>query len=284
MLTELDVVTTYIDPLSDTDLLTFHLGTTAYLDKIQVHNIDGIGPVKATVNTTQYGSIDGSYFTGSSLPERNIVITVGYNPDWGDGGTIEELRQVLYQYFMPKQVVGLTFRSTHMPDVDIAGIVESVDPNIFSQDPEVQVSIICPDPAFYGTELVTVDLVALVIGAEEELVDTIGYTGNVPTPIKVEVTKGSAIDYTGEILIENINGSFHVNSSINSTHSLEFDSTDGSRKIDDVTSSSRTSLIPQVDDSDTWVKLQSGKNYFSVRTTTGGQAVQVSYLPQFGGL
>jgi len=119
-------------------------------EAIQIRNIEGLGPVKADVATTGYATGRGEISTGSSIPKRNIVLTLGLNPNWVDQ-SMSSLRQLLYQYFMPESWVHLTFFfSDDFPSVYIDGIVESFDPNIFSQDPEIEISILRLKPDFSG--------------------------------------------------------------------------------------------------------------------------------------
>src|SRR6266542_614762 len=139
------------------------LGTEA-TDPIQIKNIEGLGPVDATVNTAQYGSIDGEFYNGSVVGKRNIVLTVGLNPNYASQ-SMEFLRQCLYQYFMPKSAVSLRFASTHMPEVSIDGVVESFEPNMFSKDPEIQVSIICPQSEFVAVIPTAIQGVTVAFGS-----------------------------------------------------------------------------------------------------------------------
>jgi hypothetical protein len=119
---------------------------------LQIKNVAGAGPVKSEIATGSLAEIDGEYFTGSSTPKRNLVLTIGLNPDWATQ-TIESLRALVYKAFMVKNEVHLRFYSTHLPTCAINGHVESAEPNIFSRDPEFQVSIICPQPDFLAVAL-----------------------------------------------------------------------------------------------------------------------------------
>lgn len=284
MLTQLDAIST---SEATADTLTCHLDNRAVLDSIQCQDIQGLDPVKAAINTTQYADIDGAYVTGESTDSRNIVLTFGYNPDWVTN-TIEALRQTLYQYFMPRQTVRLTFTSTHLPTVQIDGIVESMDPNIFSQDPQVQVSIICPAPAFLGITPVTVNLTAYAMSATPTLVDTIGYTGSLPAPIHLAMHKQiGGIDYDDNILIQNGAQSFEVEGGVSSIFYFTFDSTDGERDVRVIGESDpliNQTLMTFVTGPQTWVKLLPGLNPLFVKTIPGGQNVVVTYTPRFGGL
>lgn len=280
MLSQLDVISTSTE-ISNT--LTCHLDQRAVLDLIQVQDIQGLDPVKATINTTEYADIDGGYFTGASVDIRNIVITFGYNPDWAEN-TIETLRQTLYQYFMPKQAIRLTFTSTHLPPVQIDGFVESMEPNIFSQDPSVAVSIICPDPPFVGVDEVTLDLITVAF--VPVTVDTVGYIGSVETPFHMVISKGSGPDVGSIIIgIETQYGHFNFAADgIDATTTLEFDSTDGAREIIEHRAGVTGSLMGALYADPLWHKLQPGGNNLCVITGSGGQSAVVTYHPRFGGL
>jgi hypothetical protein len=271
-----------------TEALELHMDSSIVLDRIQVRDISGLDPVKAAVNTTQYSDIDGAYYTGATIPDRNIVVTVGYNPDWVED-TIENLRLLLYQYFMPKQSVSLQFDSTHLPSVSIEGVVESITPNIFAQDPEVAISIICPDPAFVAIAPVVLNDTTDEwphIGFDPRI-HPINYVGSIEVPIHLVISKGLGADFTGTIHILNTTAETEqtdLTVLIDSTHSIVFDTTDGARDISEVAGGVETSLMWQTTADTAWIKLKPGLNNFMVRTTSGGQAWQMTYTPKFGGL
>ncbi len=131
---------------------------------IRILDISGLEPVKAEITTTPF-SQDGELFQNARVSKRNIVLKLGLNPNWVDQ-TMSSLRQLLYKYFLPKSSCTLTFYSDDMPVVQIQGYVEDFEPNMFSQDPEIQISIICPQPDFveigrttyYGTDRPTTNI------------------------------------------------------------------------------------------------------------------------------
>jgi hypothetical protein len=70
------------------------------------------------------------------------------NPNWATQ-SIADLRRTLYKYFRPTDKVELTFNSDEAPlQVHIFGTVESMDPEMFTQEPSIQVSILCHEPNF----------------------------------------------------------------------------------------------------------------------------------------
>ena len=59
-------------------------------DPIHIRDITGLGPVKAEIATTPFATSDGELFQGSTVGKRNIVMTLGFNPDWeGDQSDLQ---------------------------------------------------------------------------------------------------------------------------------------------------------------------------------------------------
>lgn len=112
-----------------------------------IKSISGLGPVKRTINTTEYSTIDGGVFNSARLPYRNIVLDLIFFSN----SSIEEVRLKSYSFFQIKQQITLEI-TTDNRHVMATGYVESNQPDIFSKQEGAQVSIICPDPYFYGTE------------------------------------------------------------------------------------------------------------------------------------
>lgn len=134
--------------------VTNYLGDSIKLDLARpelsgfvVKSITGLGPGKANINTTEVSTNDGSLFNSARLPQRNIVITLGFL--WKN--SIEEVRQLSYKYFPIKRNLTLLIETDNRK-AEITGYVESNDPNIFSKSEDTDISIICPNPSFYSAE------------------------------------------------------------------------------------------------------------------------------------
>lgn len=122
---------------------------------INVKNVTGITPIGAEIYFASLGSIDGGVYSGSRVPSRNIVLTLGmYEEECTDGilRSIEESRMKLYNFFRIKDWVNLVFY-TSSRILQILGYVEDVDTDIFSKDETATVSILCIDPWFYSSDL-----------------------------------------------------------------------------------------------------------------------------------
>lgn len=120
-----------------------------------IKNIDGLGPPKANILTSTMVGIAGGTYQSSQGEMRNIVMHLGFDPDFTSADPYGDLRRDLYPWFSPMYVVEMRFITDHMPPVRVIGHVESNDPIIFSADPQIQISIICPQPNFVAlTEVV----------------------------------------------------------------------------------------------------------------------------------
>ena len=114
---------------------------------IAITKIEGLGPVKASINSTEISSGDGARFNSARIGTRNIVFTFRLL----EAPTVEDSRQKTYKYFPIKTNVTLLFETDNRL-CQITGYVESNKPNIFSEEEDTQISIICPNPYFISME------------------------------------------------------------------------------------------------------------------------------------
>lgn len=261
-------------------------GSRAETDLIQVRNISGLDPVKASVNTSPYGSVDGASYVGSSLTNRNIVLTLHPNPDY-DNWTYESLRRLIYAYFMPKRPTKLVFYSDDMIPVEISGIVEGVIVNMFSKDPELQVSIICPDPYFTALEATVITGQTVRPGGDVVVVD---YGGTIEAGINVKVTAVTAPNPTAIVvqLGDPSITSFGVDATVDPSMYFELSSIPMRKFVQNVGIGSGviTNLLSKVSiqEGSAWPTLQPGENEFLVITDQGAQDWELTYFERFGGL
>ncbi len=259
----------------------------AETDPIQIRGIEGLGPVNASVNTRAFGSIDGEWYADSNVGKRNIVVTVGYNPNWATQ-SIEGLRMILYSYFMPKSRVRLRFVSTHMPTVEIVGYVESFEPNIFSKDPEVQVSIICPMPYFVSVDATVVTASTLTYGSAE--FEEFIYTGSVEAGFILHIEKGAGANLSGQVQILNdspIQETLIIkNVLVNADQYLDISTKPGNKyaRYKFVSGSAATNILKDVTGESSWHSLRPGPNKFRVLAPLAGNLWTLRYYNRYGGL
>lgn len=255
-------------------------------DLIQILDVDGLDPVKATVTTSPFGSIDGAAYTGGNVLSRNIVLTLRPNPDW-DLWTYESLRKLVYNYFMPKRPVRLVFESTHLPPVEIYGVVESSEANAFTKDPEYKISIICPDPYFTTVDPVVISGQSIRAGGA---VTPVEYEGNIQAGIRVKVSWSS--DPSPTVIGIQIGSPavsyFTVDATVNSGMYFEANTVPMQKYIQNVSIGTGviTNLLSKahVQEGSLWPMFEPGENDFSVITDQGVQDWELSYFARFAGL
>lgn len=282
MITRMDVVSDQPD-LDDLPLGGFMPNTEA----IQIADIQGLGPVKGEMSSTSYATARGELYQGMNIPKRNIVLTLGLNPNWTDQ-SMGSLRRALYLYFMPDNWVTLKFVSDEYPTVSIRGVVESFEPNMFSSDPEIQISILCPKPDFVDTH--ETELTGTIEAGTPEA--TIDYDGTIDTGIKVQVKASASIsEYVGDITIRNtVRGNdedFLVQDvTVNFSSFLEVNTVPTQRYAHKVNSEdgSYIMILSKVVKNPDWPMLLPGQNVISILTDDDGLHWTLSYFNRYGGL
>lgn len=264
-------------------------GTLASDDPIHIRDITGLGPVKAEIATTPFATSDGELFQGSTVGKRNIVMTLGFNPDWEGDQSVSSLRQQLYAYLLPKAWTKLRFFSISLPVVEIEGYVESLEPNIFSQDPEIQCSVICPRPDFIDPDAVLLD------GAVDDgtIENVIEYIGTVPTGFELRVQRTVANpSYTGPVTaaITYADGeeqAFAIDPvTVDTLKYFKLSTIKNAKRAQSIliADGSQTNLLAHVTSESIWAEIRPGENVLQVIADEDDQAWTLAYFNRFGGL
>lgn len=111
-----------------------------------ITEIEGLGPVKADINMTSLATADGDIYNSSRLQGRNIVISARFTY----AKTIEEARLMSYKYFPIGKKVKFQIE-TDSRFAETEGFVESNEPNIFSNESDVKISILCESSFFLAS-------------------------------------------------------------------------------------------------------------------------------------
>lgn len=109
-----------------------------------VTNIEGLGPVTATINMKELATRDGAIFNSARVGQRNIVLSLLFLED----PTIEDTRLKSYRFFPVKKEVTILIETDNRM-CETTGRIESNEPTIFSDAEGCQVSILCPNPYFF---------------------------------------------------------------------------------------------------------------------------------------
>lgn len=105
---------------------------------------EGLGPVKADINTTALATRDGSKYNSAKAKERSIKLTLRFT----FAKTIEDVRHLTYKYFPLKQPLTLMVETDNR-STECIGYVSENDPEIWSELEATTVVLTCPDPWMY---------------------------------------------------------------------------------------------------------------------------------------
>lgn len=256
-------------------------------DPIQVRNIEGLGPINANISSTPFATGRGEQYQGSTTGKRNIVLTLGMNPDW-ENQTMSTLRQLLYRYFMTESWVKLRFYSDYLPPADIEGYVETFEPNMFSEDPEMVISIICPKPDFVQTDA------TIIYGVVDDgtLETSFEYIGSIDTGYELRVEASIPnVAYSGPITI--ISTAFGEPQlvevdpiTVDVTQYFKFSSVRNAKRVATVAVADGifTNQLAKMSDESVWPVLKPGENLITVAATEPDQTWTMVYYNRFGGL
>lgn len=269
--------------------VTNHLGDSIKLELAKpelsgfaITSISGIGPGKANVNMTELSTIDGGLYNSARVPVRNIVISLRYL--WKN--SIEEARHLSYKYFPLKKKVKLSFE-TDLRTADVEGYVESNEPNIFSNEENTDISIICPDPYFYSSKINTtvfsgiepmfefpfsnesVVLPLLEMGVIQNYKEKVViYDGDAETGVVITI---HARDEASNIAIYNIGTreTMRINIEVVAGDAITINTNPRSKSITLQRDGVTTNILNNMTRDSDWFKLTKGDNVFTYTAETG---------------
>lgn len=106
--------------------------------------IEGLGPEKTNINSTDNQIYDGASYDSAVTPIKNIVFHLVFYPN---DGNIERVRHKCYTYFPVKELIKIEIH-TDERSLYIDGYVESNLPTIFEEREGADISILCMNPYF----------------------------------------------------------------------------------------------------------------------------------------
>lgn len=258
-----------------------------------VSKIDGLYPVAANVATKNYGIGDGEYFGGSHRGKRNIVLTIGME---SRGIDVEAARAELFGHFYSLDSLKLRFTFDDRADVEIIGYLETHESDRFVQDPETQISIICPKPNFIDPVVKTYTGTS---GAAPPVTDVL-YQGDrsagfltqviIPTAADIEIgtiTFKSAVvgEYATSSALEVFIGGYDTPFVLG--EELWLDTRQGLKSIYiyNPTTLARRNALKSMTDESRWPVLHPGNNTFQVFTaSTVIRDWVMTFQHEFGGV
>lgn len=263
-----------------------------------ISSITGLGPEGASVSASENNSGDGVEITGTRISSKNIVLNLIFY--WKDGMSIEDIRHLSYKMFPVKETITLVI-VTDTRVLKIEGVVETNEPDIFSNQEGCSISLICPEPFFRGQsakETIFTGLEKcftfpfsnnstseslLIFGKwNTSKTKTIVYNGEEKIGVEVVMDfKGDVGDIT--IYHNNLNEYFKLQ-----TNKIKIDNVTGIQDGDSIILSTikrkkklslyrngkEYNILYVIDKNVTWFEMNKGNNIFSYATTYGSENME----------
>ena len=265
-------------------LLTLQLGDTS--NGYNVLDITGLDPVKATLVGSSFANQDGAVFQSSRRDTRQIGFKIGFDVDYSIT-SLRALRNNLYTLFRPETEVQLKFYMEDFIDGQedgyvIYGRVESCQSPMFSQTPEVDVTLICYDPDF-------VDPVPTVVSGMttgDPTATLINYAGTTETgyvfTININRTLSEFVIYNTDG--NNVTTTMDVINPFLAGDVVTISTVPGNKYATLLRGGVSSSILYAVTLQSTWTKFAPGNNWVRASAAGVGVPCSISYNKRFGAL
>src|SRR5690349_21020947 len=133
-------------------LASFSLGLGESEDHYLIKAMSGIDADQLIPRFYAFGESSGFGMFDVGMPARDIVIRIVLNPSIVLDESFSELRDILYRSIASSRnpMLRLEFSNGGSKISDISGFMTKFEAGLFSQVPEVQLTIHCDDPFFRG--------------------------------------------------------------------------------------------------------------------------------------
>lgn len=253
---------------------------------LRIADIEGLDPVKATIVSSGFANQDGEQEQSAKREARNVKMKVELVPDpeINPDQTVRSLRKEIYKFFMPKTRVNLRFLMEDGLEVDIMGRVETCAAALFTQEPAVDISVICHKPDFL--ELAPEVFPGSTTAGETPMI--IDYEGDIETGIRLVLEVDRPLPSFSVYHIPEGGGIQTLdfdNVPLEAGDVLTIDTNPGPTKGATLVRSGVTSSVLRgVSPQSKWIELMPGLNELRVYAEGAEIPLAIQYTNRYGGL
>lgn len=233
-------------------------------------------------------AIEGGFYQGHRPRSRELVFTIGLNPNYSLGQTVASLREDLYS-LLGGQAAGILV-SLFNDDVEvarIAGHVSKMPTPLFEKSTVAQITVECTSP-YLKAPVETIHTEANGLTSASTL-NVIEYDGSAPTGIIFDFTTVNAVgsQFRG-IKIESNSEVLTFDTMIDSQDRIIINTTPGSRSALSTGPTGNKNLLSSIINGSVWPKLYKGTNEVYVTSYLGNLFSHdwnsISYTKQYWGV
>lgn len=155
--------------------------------------VSGLNPPSAALFTSKSPNRKGSKYNGSTLDERNIVLTIKIL------GDIEANRNALYAWVDTEQYCKVYYKNG-VKSVFCEGYVQDCPIDLFTDNEVVSVAIVCPDPYLRELQEISAEISSVIrqftFPFAIEHVQTVSYSSPNPDGTEATATMNEGIPFS----------------------------------------------------------------------------------------
>ena len=262
---------------------TLHLPLMDTSGGYVVREVEGLDPVDAALTSSSLAQVDGAQPQSARRATRNVTMKLGFKPDYV-ASTVQSLRSALYPYLMPKLNVMLGFYLDDALYATTDGQVETFQNTMFTDDPEVDISILCYDPDLYAPSAITASDFSQSDSLTTKLIQ---YNGTSEAGFVFTLSIDRALsDFTlVNTTPDNVRKALEVSgASFVSGDVLTINTIPGQKAVTLTRAGLTTSILYFKTAVSEWPILQNGNNQLGAFCSGAGIPWSLSYTPKYGAI
>lgn len=249
-----------------------------------VTHISGLNPPSASLFTSKSPNRKGSKYNGSTLDERNVVITIKIL------GDIEVNRNALYEWVDTEQYVKIRYRNG-IKNVYCEGYVVDCPVDMFTKNEVFAVAIRCPDCYLKDLSEISVDITALLkqftfpfaIGAAGVPFSTVRdsnetsiYNGGAETGVQFRIICNGDIKNLMIYDAKSVAQQFLINTTLLKNSVVVIDTDANPKTCKEYRADGTVVNLMKFVKNPTWFELKKGANKFGYRADAGLENVELT--------
>jgi len=250
---------------NDSRVVSFDVGMLDIRNPYVIQSIAGLGADEIVPRFYGQGNISNARYYDMSLEPREIVLTIGLNPNYNVNLRPSDLRGDLYRAIASSRtgLIQLQFKDDSAVVGAISGFVTKFEAPLFAKETQVQITMKCDDPIFKAL-YTTNEVVASLDTSALVLTDPVSTS---PHGFKFELTFTGSV--TNFIIQEKCfpldpNWFFKINYEFINFDYLNFSSVDGDKYLWVERSGDITYLMDSLEVGSLWPIMFPGDNEFEV--------------------
>lgn len=250
-----------------------------------VTHISGLNPPSASLFMAKSPNRKGSKYNGSTLNERQVVITIKIL------GDIEANRNALYPWIDTEQYCKIRYRNG-LKNVYCEGVVQDCPIDVFTDNEVVSIAIVCGNPYWHDFTAIAVDMAGILkqftfpfaidaagipFSTVQETVTANVFNSGAETGIKITIRCNGDIDNLTLYRVTDLTEKITLKTILPKGWVIVID-TEGSPKTCKAYRPDGTvvNFMKYIDKGTTWLTLRKGSNQFGYTAESGRDNAEIS--------